>query len=306
MAKPPAFQLYAKDIYTGTSDLSGEEFGAYVRGLAWSWDNGPLPLDPARRARVLMVERADMERIWSAIACNWVETPQGFTNERLEVQRAELEAYRLQCAEAGRKSGESRRKRTDVHTAVPTDVTTAVHTDVATDVGTERPTEPEREANSPVSGLHSALSDLRPAAKTPRGKRADPVPCEGFDVFWQAYPLKVAKSDAIAAWNKLAPNESLRDFIGAALIWQRPTLTFEKDGQIKGTYPASWLNGRRWEDERPATPVTAAKASGLSVAEVKLLARSLGPRSWASECVRFHGGACGSPENHDAQMAVAS
>jgi len=166
MTKPPAFQLYAKDIYTGTSDLSGDEFGAYMRGLCWSWDNGPLPLDPARRARVLLIERADLDRVWSVISCNWRQTADGFVNDRLEQQRAELLAYREQCAEAGRKSGQSRRKRTtvatDVHTVVPTDVGTDVPT------GDERTHEREgqRNTNTPICDLQSASPDLQSASST--------------------------------------------------------------------------------------------------------------------------------------------
>ena len=66
MTKPPAFQFYAKDIYTGTSDLSRLEFGVYVTGLAWSWDNGPLPLDPTRRARVLLTDVRECAAVCTA------------------------------------------------------------------------------------------------------------------------------------------------------------------------------------------------------------------------------------------------
>lgn len=116
------------------------------------------------------------------------------------------------------------------------------------------PVEPQPSPTDPVSDPVLVLVSDPVTVKKPRAKRADPVPLEGFDEFWLAYPLKVAKEDAIKAWNEIAPNAALREFIGAALIWQRPNLTFEKDGQIKGKYPAAWLRGKRWTDERPPVP----------------------------------------------------
>jgi hypothetical protein len=66
----------------------------------------------------------------------------------------------------------------------------------------------------------------------------------GFDEFYAAYRRKDAKQDAVKAWKHLAPDESLRTTILAALAkWQwNPDRT-------KIPLPASWLRGRRWEDE---------------------------------------------------------
>lgn len=291
MEKPPAFQLYARDIYTGCSDMFGDEFGAYMRGLCWSWDNGPLPLDRARRANLMLVQQADFDRIWAIVGPNWQETPQGYVNARLEAQRAELEEYRRKCAEAGKKSGESRRnKRTDL----PTDVRTDVHTDVATTLVASFEHGSEPPMNTPDSRLLSPSGK----AKRSRVKRADPVPLEGFDEFWLAYPLKVAKEDAIKAWNEIAPNAALREFIGAALIWQRPNLTFEKNGQIRGKYPAAWLRGKRWTDERPPT---------AKPAHMPFQPTDYDRDAWKAECAQVHDPMCPDVGKHRYRMkALAS
>lgn len=171
---------------------------------------------------------------------------------------------------------------------------------------------PVNQTDNPHGSPESRTQNPEPETKkkkTPRAKRADPVPSEGFEEFWAAYPLKVAKEDAIKAWNQLAPSEALREFIGAALIWQRPNLTFEQDGQVKGTYPASWLNGKRWEDERPTalpTKATPYVKPLYSVQEIRNAARTLGPNSWAAECVREHAAQCGDAQTHEKRMAVAS
>ncbi len=110
----PAFQLFARDIYTGTSDLSAEEFGVYMRGLVWSWDNGPLPLDMERRARVLLIPQIDLERIWPAIEVNWIEESNGFVNVRLEAQRQSQRAHREAQSVRGKASAAARAKSTVV------------------------------------------------------------------------------------------------------------------------------------------------------------------------------------------------
>ena len=67
-----------------------------------------------------------------------------------------------------------------------------------------------------------------------------------FDVFWNQYPNKTAKQAAVKAWSKLKPNESLFNLIIDALEKQKPHF---KVGFIP--HPATWLNGRRWEDAIP-------------------------------------------------------
>lgn len=64
-----------------------------------------------------------------------------------------------------------------------------------------------------------------------------------FDVFWECYPNKTAKQAAVKAWAKLKPTESLFGTIMDALKKQKPHF---KAGFIP--HPATWLNGRRWED----------------------------------------------------------
>ena len=103
MGRSPAFQCYAKDLYTGTSDLTAAEFGTYWRGICWSWDNGPLPLKPEPRRRALLLDRRDFDRIWPNIRGLWRRTAKGFVNARLEQIRKEQDAYREKQAENARK-----------------------------------------------------------------------------------------------------------------------------------------------------------------------------------------------------------
>lgn len=70
----------------------------------------------------------------------------------------------------------------------------------------------------------------------------------GFGEFWAAYPKKKAKGDAIRAWSKLKPDQSLKTEIMSAIEKAKRSDDWTKDGGQYIPHPASWLNGRRWED----------------------------------------------------------
>lgn len=72
-----------------------------------------------------------------------------------------------------------------------------------------------------------------------------------FEKFWSAYPRKTAKRNALRAFEKLNVTEALLTEMLAALDWQRQTEGWTKDGGQFIPHASTWLNGRRWEDERP-------------------------------------------------------
>lgn len=84
------------------------------------------------------------------------------------------------------------------------------------------------------------------------GKPPNPL-CDGFNRFWQQYPKKVAKADAIKAWNKIKPDEELTETIIYAVTKWAASPNWTKDNGQFIPNPATFLNGRRWEDEIPKT-----------------------------------------------------
>ena len=72
---------------------------------------------------------------------------------------------------------------------------------------------------------------------------------QSFVDFWKAYPRKVARTDAQKAWVKLKVDSSLLAIILKALEEQSLSADWQKDGGKFIPYPATWINGRRWEDE---------------------------------------------------------
>ena len=69
MAKaPPSFDFYPNDFLGGTSHLTADEVGAYLRLLCHQWANGCVPNDADRLMAICGVtENTTWERIWDHI-----------------------------------------------------------------------------------------------------------------------------------------------------------------------------------------------------------------------------------------------
>ncbi len=74
-----------------------------------------------------------------------------------------------------------------------------------------------------------------------------------FDEFWKGYPKKKAKEDARKAWAKLKPDETLGKVIIQAVEAAKKSKDWQKEKGKYIPYPATYLNGKRWEDERNDT-----------------------------------------------------
>ena len=72
---------------------------------------------------------------------------------------------------------------------------------------------------------------------------------EDFDAFYAMYPRHENKSAALKAWKKLKPNAELQAIMAKALMEQKKSPQWKKDGGQYIPYPSTWLNQRRWEDE---------------------------------------------------------
>jgi DNA-binding MarR family transcriptional regulator len=79
---------------------------------------------------------------------------------------------------------------------------------------------------------------------------ADPL----FVRFWNVYPRHIRKQDATRAWFKINPDDKLVATMIDALHWQKLQPGWVKEGGQFVPYPATWLNGAQWEDERPQAP----------------------------------------------------
>ncbi len=120
-------------------------------------------------------------------------------------------------------------------------------------------------------------------------------PREGFDAFWAVYPKKRSRSDAEKAWRKLAPSPELRQRILDAVAVQRVDPRWLEDKGRFVPYPATWLNGHRWEDETTDLWVRAVGALSPTVVV---------EHDWFEECKRLHDLRCNGRGGHLVQMQL--
>lgn len=85
---------------------------------------------------------------------------------------------------------------------------------------------------------------------TPQGAGAEDL----FPQFWAAYPKKTAKQNAQRAWKKLGVTAELFRAIMAGLTQAKASSQWQREDGRYIPYPATWLNGRRWEDEQDSPP----------------------------------------------------
>lgn len=70
-----------------------------------------------------------------------------------------------------------------------------------------------------------------------------------FDQFYSAYPRKIAKKNALKAWDKINVTPDLLKTMLDAIEKQKKSSQWVKDGGKFIPHPATWLNAERWNDE---------------------------------------------------------
>lgn len=73
-----------------------------------------------------------------------------------------------------------------------------------------------------------------------------------FEIFYKAYPKHEARKKAFEAWGKLHPDHDLQQIILSAIEKQKlhkSGLKSRNEFCPEWPLPATWLNGKRWDDE---------------------------------------------------------
>lgn len=110
--------------------------------------------------------------------------------------------------------------------------------------GENKPDESKEEANSKQTESKNKNKDKNKNKK----KNKDKCLIGEFDTFWDAYPKKVAKQNAAKAFAKVDVSV---DVLLEAITRQKQTEEWTKNNGQFIPHPATWLNGRRWEDQPP-------------------------------------------------------
>lgn len=113
-----------------------------------------------------------------------------------------------------------------------------------------------------INNIYAHSGEVRAGAisssQTKKGAQKELPPY--FDTFWKTYPRKKDKPKAIRAWRRLKVNETLLQMILTAIEREKKSSDWQKENGQFIPYPATWLNGRRWEDEEPTAQKKAVPA----------------------------------------------
>ena len=116
----------------------------------------------------------------------------------------------------------------------------------SSEVGTSDEQVSERKPSKEASPEEIKLSSTT-ASRSRHARKSPMSEPEGFAEFWKCYPKKKAKQAALRAWRKLS-GVDLRTIL-AALEAVKLSDDWQKENGQFIPHPATWLNGRRWEDE---------------------------------------------------------
>ena len=109
---------------------------------------------------------------------------------------------------------------------------------------------------------------------------------QAFARFWKAYPRKVNKPGAKRAFDKLPVDDGLLSVMLSAIDKQKASAQWQENGGQYIPHPATWLNGRRWEDEiqriAPNNPVGNYTQRSYAGEQEKALARMM-QDTWGDE-----------------------
>ena len=168
------------------------------------------------------------------------------------VMRQTIEADGLKWERKCERNSENVRKRwdknnTNVYDRIQANTNnTDIDIDIDKDINPPISPKGDKQEIKPEIGL---ISESKSTERNTAGESSDSF-SESFNDFWKAYPKKVSKAQALNAWNKLKPDNDLVREILSALERQKQSAQWQKDNGQFIPYPATLLNGRRWEDEQ--------------------------------------------------------
>jgi uncharacterized protein YdaU (DUF1376 family) len=114
---------FVRDYIAATRHLSLAERGAYTDLLFLSWEQGPLPKDPVRLARMVGCGAEEFAQVWPALTTKFTETEAGLVNDRLEEHREKSVRLSAERAAAGRVGGkQSAKQRASKSEAIASDL----------------------------------------------------------------------------------------------------------------------------------------------------------------------------------------
>ena len=245
------YPFYVGDYLRDTGDLSLLEHGAYHIMLHHYYTMGGLPADRQKLYRICRAFTPDEQKAIDDITKRYFsENGDGnIKNRKAEEVLAERKEFVQKQSARGKAGAEARwskqallapmpapmlkqRRKTSLPSPPPSPLLPPINIEEDTNVSSSQVNKVDRETGEHVQ------------------KDVQDVPNEHFDQFWKAYPKRVAKGRALAAWKKIKkPAETLK-LILEALDWQKLSHQWTKNNGEFIPNPASYLNAQAWLDEQ--------------------------------------------------------
>ncbi len=109
----------------------------------------------------------------------------------------------------------------------------------------------EDSANAHRDVVEQSKEEWNGMERKRKGKDTSPV-CVEFELFWEKYPRKESKRDAIKAWQSMEDAPPIEEHLGIIARWSA-TEKWTKDGGKYIPLPATWIRGQRWTDQLQAS-----------------------------------------------------
>jgi uncharacterized protein YdaU (DUF1376 family) len=223
------------DYIAHTSYLDPIEDIAYRRMMDWSYLNeSPLPEDVKEVARLIKM-RDHVEAIKAVVSDFWTLSDRGWVQARIE---HEIASYKSK-EEKARSSANARWNKEVSKTKGSVDAN-ALRTQC------------DGNAMAMLNTKHKTIN-----TKQLNTKQLNTLPAPVgagvldalFDQFYEAYPKKVGRQEAVKAWGKLKPNVAMTQMLIADIAdrIERGAWSLDERQYIPG--PAPYLNGRKWTDD---------------------------------------------------------
>jgi uncharacterized protein YdaU (DUF1376 family) len=228
--------MYPSDYLRDTVHLTLDEHGFYILMLQNLWEyDGELPADPKQLSRILRVDPRQARRYLQGKLGDMFEVSNGLVrNKRLSKELSQATDKHNKLSEAGRKGNAKRWS--------PGDTPPQSHTDTDTD------------------------TDIEKKLKKKVKKKDLTIP-QKFAEWWEAYPKKRKKAEALKIWHRDGLEDQAEEIILATQL-QKANDRSWIEGYIPD--PTTYLNNERWTDEidqSSARQNQSAKPSGFERTE---------------------------------------
>ena len=250
MKSSPSFQFFPNDWLGSTNIMlmTPAQEGAYVHLLAVEWNavDCSLPDDDEQLAILSRLGEGWYKGGSEAIRKCFMKKNGKLYNSRLLLERKRQAEWRKKSIEGGIKSAKARwgnrLKQKDDDKGAYNKVTDCLQPN-----GNSSSSSSSSSSIKNKESANSKVLDKSEHLKSPSSPLKDECSAAEFEQFYQAYPNKKGKKNALKSWVK-AVNKPALNIMLDRLKEQSKSKQWQEDDGKYIPMPATWLNQERWND----------------------------------------------------------